>query len=319
MTRQSGLNQIHAIIKLADGTWLVSEHGDAVGLDHHISEFTLSETRWIGLDINRVVTRGLWLDKVDLTKVDEIGFTTLMPGSGQGYGGYGDVGWIEVYGKAVPRSPTPARATAGDATAPDSQAQRLERQFGGKSIADLVKDAQARAAGRMLFASACAICHGADGRGNSAPGMPDLTDNEWLWGGTPESVAATISAGRAPNMPSWQEVLGQKGVEDVLAYTLTLSGRSSPSGDPQHGKELFGTTCASCHGYQGKGDPQIGATDLTDQIWLYGGSVDAVRESISKGRKGVMPAAAETLGATREKLLVAYVLGLNVSGNRKAP
>jgi len=104
LTRQDGLQQVHAIIKLADGTWLISEHGDAAGLDLHASEFTLSETRWFPMDMDRVVTHGKWVDKPDLSKVDEIGFTTLMPGSGHGSGGFGDLGWIEVYGRAVPRS-----------------------------------------------------------------------------------------------------------------------------------------------------------------------------------------------------------------------
>jgi hypothetical protein len=104
LSRESGMHQLHAIVKLADGRWLVAEHGDAVGLDLHPSEFTLSDSRWIELDINRVVTVGRWLDKVDLSKVDEVGFTTLMPGSGHGYGGYADVGWWEVYGTPIPRS-----------------------------------------------------------------------------------------------------------------------------------------------------------------------------------------------------------------------
>ncbi len=101
----SGLHRIHPILKLADGTWLLGEHGDDNIADILVSEFTLSEWRWIKLDIEKVVTQGRWLDrdKVDLTKVDEVGFTTLMPGSGHGDGGYADVGWIEVYGKPVPR------------------------------------------------------------------------------------------------------------------------------------------------------------------------------------------------------------------------
>lgn len=103
--RLSGLHQVHPIIKLADGTWLLGEHGDSNQLDFHPSEFTLAESRWIRLDINKVVTRGDWLERsaVDLTKVDEVGFTDLMPGSGHGDGGYTDMGWIEVYGKPVPR------------------------------------------------------------------------------------------------------------------------------------------------------------------------------------------------------------------------
>jgi hypothetical protein len=104
LTRQAGLNQVHAIIKLADGTWLVSEHAETLDSDRLPSAFTLSDSRWIQLDINRLVTHGRWLDHPDLSRVDEIGFSTLMPGSGHGYGGYADLGWFEVYGAAVPRS-----------------------------------------------------------------------------------------------------------------------------------------------------------------------------------------------------------------------
>lgn len=104
--RVSGLHRIHPIVKLADGTWLVGDHQDGNELDLHQSEFTLAESRWIKLDIDKVVTRGRWLERseLDLTKVDEVGFTDLMPGSGHGDGGWSDVGWIEVYGKPVPRT-----------------------------------------------------------------------------------------------------------------------------------------------------------------------------------------------------------------------
>jgi hypothetical protein len=104
ITKVSGLHRIHPIIKLADGTWLLGEHEDGQLADFHLSEFTLAESRWIKLDIDRVVTRGNWLDKVDLTRVDEVGFTDLMPGSGHGDGGFMDMGWIEVYGRPVPRT-----------------------------------------------------------------------------------------------------------------------------------------------------------------------------------------------------------------------
>ncbi len=101
----SGPHHIHPIIKLADGTWLLGEHEDHNELDFNLSEFNLAESRWMKLDIDTVHTRGKWLEKsaLDFTKVDEIGFTDLMPGSGHGDGGFMDMGWIEVYGKPVPR------------------------------------------------------------------------------------------------------------------------------------------------------------------------------------------------------------------------
>jgi hypothetical protein len=101
----SGVHRVHLIVKLADGTWLLGDHEDSNGADFHANEFTVSEQRWIKLDIDKVVTRGDWMDssQVNLAKVDEVGFTSLMPGSGHGDGGFIDMGWIEVYGKPVPR------------------------------------------------------------------------------------------------------------------------------------------------------------------------------------------------------------------------
>ena len=103
LVKISGLHRIHPIIKLANGDWLLGEHEDGTEYDLHPAGFTFSETRWIKLDVDKLVTHGRWVDKPDLTKVDEIGFTDLMPGSGHGDGGYSDLGWIEVYAKAVPR------------------------------------------------------------------------------------------------------------------------------------------------------------------------------------------------------------------------
>jgi len=102
-TKTSGFHQVRPVLKLADGTWLIGDHADANTFDYHESEFYLSEVRWLKLDMPKVLTKGNLLDKVDLSKVDAIGFADLTPGSGHGTGGYSDVAWIEVYGKPVPR------------------------------------------------------------------------------------------------------------------------------------------------------------------------------------------------------------------------
>ena len=103
VTKVSGFHQVHPIVKLADGTWLVGDHADGSTLDWHTDEFSLGDVRWRKLNIAKVVTTGDWVDKPDLSKVDEIGFTDLMPGSGHGPGGWSDVGRIEVFGKPVKR------------------------------------------------------------------------------------------------------------------------------------------------------------------------------------------------------------------------
>ena len=103
VTKVSGFHKIHPMVKLADGTWLVGDHGDGSIADWHDDEFSIADVRWLKLDIEKVVTRGTWVERPDLSKVDEIGFTDLLPGSGHGQGGWSDVGRIEVYGKPVKR------------------------------------------------------------------------------------------------------------------------------------------------------------------------------------------------------------------------
>jgi cytochrome c oxidase cbb3-type subunit 3 len=155
----------------------------------------------------------------------------------------------------------------------------------------------------------CATCHGSDARG--APGFPDLTDHDWLWGGTPEAIVQTISYGRSSIMPPWRDALGgDDGVEDVVAYVLSLSGRHAAVGDVSRGKAKFQTICIACHGADGRGNQALGAPNLTDRIWLNGGAVSTVRETIALGRQAAMPAQLERLGETRVKLLAAYVISL---------
>jgi cytochrome c oxidase cbb3-type subunit 3 len=111
-------------------------------------------------------------------------------------------------------------------------------------------------------------------------------------------------------MVAWQPVVGDAGVENVVAYVLSLSGRPVAAGDVEAGKATYQMYCIACHGEDGKGNPLMGAPNLTDQTWLYGGSVDTIRATIANGRQGQMPAWGERLGATRVRLLAAYVLSL---------
>jgi cytochrome c oxidase cbb3-type subunit 3 len=199
----------------------------------------------------------------------------------------------------------------------EKQAEQLLAQFAGRSVVELRNDPAALVVGRNLFANNCALCHGSDGHGNT--GFPNLTDQDWLYGGAPEQIEATITGGRSGVMIPWQTALGSDGVENVMAYVLSLSGRSVPAGDAAAGKQLFATNCVACHGEDGRGNQAIGAPNLTDHTWLYGGSVDAVRSSIANGRQGQMPAQLERLGTQRVKLLAAYVLSLGAGGSSGAP
>jgi hypothetical protein len=103
LAKTSGFHEIRPVVKLADGTWLVGSFADAYTFDYHESDFYFADVRWLKLDIQTLTTKGTLLDKVDLTRVDEVGFVDLTPGSGHGLGGFSDVGWIEVYGKSVKR------------------------------------------------------------------------------------------------------------------------------------------------------------------------------------------------------------------------
>jgi cytochrome c oxidase cbb3-type subunit 3 len=170
------------------------------------------------------------------------------------------------------------------------------------------------ATARNLFALNCSSCHGSDARG--AKGFPNLTDQDWLWGGSEEAIYQTIAMGRQNAMPAWGAVLGADGVEQVEAYVLSLSGRQMTGalGSPAAiaaGKERFSTMCFACHGADGRGNQALGAPNLTDNIWLHGGSVSDIRESIDKGRVNRMPAHLERLGETKVRLLAAYVLALS--------
>jgi cytochrome c oxidase cbb3-type subunit 3 len=132
-----------------------------------------------------------------------------------------------------------------------------------------------------------------------------------LWGGTPEAIVASIAEGRSSMMPAWRDALGgDSGVEDVLRYVFSLSGRQMPAGDLESGRAKFAAICAACHGQDGRGNPLLGAPNLTDQIWLNGGSIEAVRNSIAHGRHAEMPAHLDRLGPTRVNLLAAYIVSL---------
>lgn len=190
----------------------------------------------------------------------------------------------------------------------EAQAQRILARFADMTADQLVTDEEALSIGRNLFANECAACHGSDGRG--ATGFPNLTDADWLWGGEAEAIQTSILYGRMGVMAPWAEVLGDSGVDDAVAHVLSLSGRESAIGNAAAGAESFAMYCAVCHGAEGQGNPMVGGPNLTDNIWLHGGSVDSIRTTISAGRQNNMPAQGERLGELRVKLLTAYVLSM---------
>lgn len=182
-------------------------------------------------------------------------------------------------------------------------------KYAAMPIPAVAADPQGREIGQRLFLNYCAQCHASDARGGK--GFPNLTDNDWLYGGDPDTIVATITNGRGGIMPAWGTIVGAEGVEDLAHYVKSLSGGTHDNLRASHGKELFQTNCVACHGADGKGNPALGAPNLTDQVWLYGGGDTALRETIGKGRNGVMPAWGEFLGPEKVHIVAGYVYSLS--------
>jgi cytochrome c oxidase cbb3-type subunit 3 len=176
-------------------------------------------------------------------------------------------------------------------------------------VLELIEDEEALDIGERLYLTYCTTCHGSDARG--ARGFPNLRDRAWLWGGDPESIKTTLTNGRIAAMPAWAAVLGEDGIDEVTQYVLSLSGRATIEEMATRGKARYDTLCVACHGPEGKGNPALGAPDLTDDVWLYGGSITRIAESLRIGRNGRMPAQLERLGEDKIHLLTAYVYSLS--------
>ncbi len=180
-------------------------------------------------------------------------------------------------------------------------------------LKQVAADPEARDIGQRLFLNYCAQCHASDGRGSM--GFPNLTDGDWLYGGEPEAVKTTLMMGRAGVMPALAPALGgEEGIRDVVHHVLSLSNQTHDSVRSGRGAEKFATVCAACHGPEGKGNQALGAPNLTDGTWLYGGGESAITETLTKGRNGVMPAHGEFLGEAKVHVLAAYVWGMSNSG-----
>lgn len=181
--------------------------------------------------------------------------------------------------------------------------------YSKKSITELTKDAKAMQAGQRLFLNYCSTCHGSDARG--AKGFPNLHDSDWLYGGTPEAIKTSILNGRSGIMPPMGAALGKAGIDEVTAYILSISGRKSDPNFAEAGKHRFQMLCAGCHNADAKGNPNLGAPDLTDDVWLHGRSKAEIITSITKGRTGIMPPHRDFLGEDKSHLLAAYVYSLS--------
>lgn len=236
------------------------------------------------------------------TVIFALGYLVLYPGLGNWKGvlpGY-EGGWTQV--KEWQREVDKANEQYGP----------LYAKFAAMPVEEVAQDPQALKMGGRLFASNCSVCHGSDAKG--AYGFPNLTDNEWIWGGEPETIKTTILGGRQAAMPAWRDVIGEDGIRNVAGYVRTLSGRDIPEGisvDLEQGQKIFASTCVACHGPEGKGTQAMGAPNLTDNVWLYGSSFAQIQQTLRYGRNGRMPAQEEILGNDKVHLLAAYVYSLS--------
>lgn len=260
----------------------------------------LMEHTWDGdlQDFNNPLPRW-WLGLFYATMVFALAYLALWPGLGD-YPGL--LKW------------TSTGAYKDEVKAAEAKFQPVYAKFMKEDVVTVAADPDAHAIGRNLFLTYCSQCHGSDATG--AKGFPNLTDNDWLYGGDPDTIVATITNGRSAVMPAWGPVLGTEGVKQVANYVLSLSGRKHDAALAAAGKAKFAENCAACHMPDGTGMKAIGSANLTDKVWLYGGSEASIIESITKGRNGVMPAMTQTLGTTSNQadklhLLAAYVYGLS--------
>ncbi len=182
-------------------------------------------------------------------------------------------------------------------------------QYVNMSVEQIADSREALKMGARIFANNCAVCHGADGGGNF--GFPNLTDGDWLYGGTPEKILETIHKGRQGQMPPQGLVIGEEGVKNAAEYVLSLNGLEHNAEMAAEGQKIFGTVCMACHGMDGKGNLALGAPNLTDNIWLYGSSRDQIQHTIRGGRKNQMPAQEDKLREDKIRLVAAYVYSLS--------
>ncbi len=235
-----------------------------------------------------------WVWMFILTIVFSLIYLALYPGAGS-YAG--KLGWSSAgqYEQEV--------ATANKALEP------LYAKFVAMKTEDLAKNPEARAIGERLFMNNCAQCHGSDAKGSR--GFPNLTDSDWLFGGSPEKIHETIAGGRMGMMPPMGAALGtEEDVKNVANYVLSLSGSSHDAARAGLGKEKF-AVCAACHGADGKGNQDIGAPNLSDKIWLHGAGEAAIIKRINEGKTNQMPAWEEKFTPAQLQVLAAYVWGLS--------
>ena len=254
---------------------------------------------------------GWWLSLFYLMIAFAIAYLFLYPGVYKGSKGWTQLGQYQQESRKI-----------------DSRSAEYFRHYAGKSVEELAKDPDALATGRRIFLQNCAVCHASDA-GGSPGSYPNLTDKDWIWGGTPENIINTITNGHTGAMPPGGALItvtpgqppsaeDQQKLEDVSNYILALGGYEHDQALAEKGKELYGTSCVACHGPDGKGNPIIGGINLADQTWLYAEDSEDpaalktfIQNQIQHPRNNVMPAWKDILGEAKIKVVAAYVYSLS--------
>ena len=266
-----------SVLKVATGSDGTSGHV----WDEDIREMNNPLPRW-------------WVGMFIITIIFALFYLAAYPGLGSFAG---KLGWTEV------KQYDQEMATANKALEP------MYAKFAAMKTEDLAVNPEAKAIGERLFMNNCAQCHGSDAKGSR--GFPNLTDNDWLHGGSPAKIEETIVNGRIGMMPPMAAAVGNaEDVKNVANYVLSLSGSIYDSGRAGLGKEKF-AACAACHGPEGKGNQDIGSANLTDKIWLHGAGEAAIIKRINEGKVNVMPVWKEKFTPAQIHVLAAYVWGFS--------
>lgn len=262
--------------------WLGSAPANEAPDTGHVWDGDLTE-------LNNPVPRW-WTVMYLLLCVFAVGYLVLFPGLGHYAGTLGY---------------TSADDLMRQQAAQEAATRPLYARYEAMPVPAIARDARALEIGQRLFLANCAQCHGSDARG--APGFPNLTDGDWLYGGSPEAILQTITHGRHGVMPAWSGVIDARTASDIADYVRSLSGLGGDRSRVFSGKEAYGTYCVACHGVDAKGNQALGAPNLTDDVWLYGGSQRAIETTILNGRDSRMPAQDGILTPAQIRILTAWV------------
>ncbi|MCR8914001.1 cytochrome-c oxidase, cbb3-type subunit III [Marinobacter panjinensis] len=237
-----------------------------------------------------------WFYLFVATCIFSLGYLALYPGLGnfQGLLGWSSTGQWETEMQEA-----------------DERYGELYAKFGDTPVPELAENDDAMKMGQRLFANNCATCHGSAGRGSL--GFPNLTDDDWLYGGDPDSILTTLHEGRNGNMPAMGTMpnMTNAQVDQVVNFVLSFSGREKDAEAAKKGEEVYAQACVACHGPDGKGNQALGAPNLTDNSWLYGSTYDWIRETVVNGRQNQMPAQGDRLSDDQIQILAAYVYSLS--------